>query len=382
MPVVTARRHARARASSAATTGSRRRSSVGARLATSGRRPTRRSARRSAPSGGSLGPVGFAGEIVADEALREGQFVAGANRTAGTCAASRPAATTSRASPTSASRRRATRARTAAAARLPDRDRGRAHLQARHAYSEPLGATFLDEDGEERPIVMGSYGIGPGRVLAAVGRAARDDERDRLAGGDRAVRRRRSSRSRRATPRSLARPRRPREALSAAGSRRPARRPRPAPGREVRRRRPVRLPAPRHRRQEDARGRRRRRSRPRDGRGGRIACLDARKTGSRTLMARRRKFSEEPFGADDRAADGGDRADLPRPRREDRLSAGYLNHLVHGNRPVPSKEVVERLARRARRRARALPRVPPARDHRPARGDARLDDRLYKRLSA
>src|SRR3972149_1557792 len=30
---------------------------------------------------GSIGPVGFAGEIVADEALREGQFVAGANRT-------------------------------------------------------------------------------------------------------------------------------------------------------------------------------------------------------------------------------------------------------------------------------------------------------------
>ena len=26
------------------------------------------------------------------------------------------------------------------------------------------------------------------------------------------------------------------------------------------------------------------------------------------------------------------------------LSAGYLNHLVHGNRPVPSNEVVERLA--------------------------------------
>ena len=30
---------------------------------------------------GSLGPVGFKGEVVADEALREGQFVAGANRT-------------------------------------------------------------------------------------------------------------------------------------------------------------------------------------------------------------------------------------------------------------------------------------------------------------
>ena len=27
------------------------------------------------------------------------------------------------------------------------------------------------------------------------------------------------------------------------------------------------------------------------------------------------------------------------------LSAGYLNHLVHGNRPVPSNEVVETLAK-------------------------------------
>ena len=34
-------------------------------------------------------------------------------------------------------------------------------------YSEPLGATFLDETGTERPIVMGSYGIGPARIVAA-----------------------------------------------------------------------------------------------------------------------------------------------------------------------------------------------------------------------
>jgi len=34
-------------------------------------------------------------------------------------------------------------------------------------YSEPLGATFLDEDGSEKPLIMGSYGIGPGRVVAA-----------------------------------------------------------------------------------------------------------------------------------------------------------------------------------------------------------------------
>jgi prolyl-tRNA synthetase len=34
-------------------------------------------------------------------------------------------------------------------------------------YSEPLGATFLDEDGAEKPVVMGSYGIGPARIVAA-----------------------------------------------------------------------------------------------------------------------------------------------------------------------------------------------------------------------
>jgi prolyl-tRNA synthetase len=34
-------------------------------------------------------------------------------------------------------------------------------------YSEPLGATYLDEQGAEHPIVMGSYGIGPARIVAA-----------------------------------------------------------------------------------------------------------------------------------------------------------------------------------------------------------------------
>ncbi|MEX2108049.1 MAG: proline--tRNA ligase [Solirubrobacterales bacterium] len=34
-------------------------------------------------------------------------------------------------------------------------------------YSEPLGATYLDENGKEHPIVMGSYGIGPARIVAA-----------------------------------------------------------------------------------------------------------------------------------------------------------------------------------------------------------------------
>jgi prolyl-tRNA synthetase len=34
-------------------------------------------------------------------------------------------------------------------------------------YSEPLGATYLDESGREQPIFMGSYGIGPARIAAA-----------------------------------------------------------------------------------------------------------------------------------------------------------------------------------------------------------------------
>lgn len=35
-------------------------------------------------------------------------------------------------------------------------------------YSEPVGATFLDADGQERLVIMGSYGIGLDRLLAAI----------------------------------------------------------------------------------------------------------------------------------------------------------------------------------------------------------------------
>jgi prolyl-tRNA synthetase len=42
-------------------------------------------------------------------------------------------------------------------------------------YSEPLGATYLDEGGVERPIVMGSYGIGPARIVAAAIEQGADD---------------------------------------------------------------------------------------------------------------------------------------------------------------------------------------------------------------
>ena len=42
-------------------------------------------------------------------------------------------------------------------------------------YSKPLGATVLDEAGQERPIVMGSYGIGPARIAAAAVEQSNDE---------------------------------------------------------------------------------------------------------------------------------------------------------------------------------------------------------------
>jgi prolyl-tRNA synthetase len=42
-------------------------------------------------------------------------------------------------------------------------------------YSEPLDANYLDEGGTERPIVMGSYGIGPARTAAAAIEQRADD---------------------------------------------------------------------------------------------------------------------------------------------------------------------------------------------------------------
>jgi prolyl-tRNA synthetase len=42
-------------------------------------------------------------------------------------------------------------------------------------YSDALGCTFLDRDGKSKPIIMGSYGIGVGRLLACVAEAHHDD---------------------------------------------------------------------------------------------------------------------------------------------------------------------------------------------------------------
>jgi prolyl-tRNA synthetase len=42
-------------------------------------------------------------------------------------------------------------------------------------YSAPLGANFIDEDGQEKPLVGGSYGIGLARTMAAIVEQSNDE---------------------------------------------------------------------------------------------------------------------------------------------------------------------------------------------------------------
>ena len=61
-------------------------------------------------------------------------------------------------------------------------------------------------------------------------------------------------------------------------------------------------------------------------------------------MARRRRFSDEPFGASVERLMAETGVTYRALADKTKLSAGYLNHLVHGNRPVPSNDVVQKLA--------------------------------------
>ena len=56
-------------------------------------------------------------------------------------------------------------------------------------YSAPMGAKVMGPDGQERDVHMGSYGIGPSRLIAAIIEASHDEQRHRLARRGRAVRR-------------------------------------------------------------------------------------------------------------------------------------------------------------------------------------------------
>ena len=61
-------------------------------------------------------------------------------------------------------------------------------------------------------------------------------------------------------------------------------------------------------------------------------------------MARRRRYAAEPFGPAVERLMNETGVTYRALASKTGLSAGYLNHLVHGNRPVPSNDVVEQLA--------------------------------------
>jgi transcriptional regulator with XRE-family HTH domain len=97
-------------------------------------------------------------------------------------------------------------------------------------------------------------------------------------------------------------------------------------------------------------------------------------------MPRKRRFSDEPFGPTIQRLMAEQNITYRSLADKTGLSAGYLNHLVHGNRPVPSDDVIEVLGKalgvesehfremRIRRIAERLEKMPD------------LIDRLYKRL--
>ncbi len=127
-------------------------------------------------SGGSLGPVGIDVEVLADEALRDGQYVAGANRDGWHLLG------------VEAGRDYEPRFVDIREAREGDTCpncggalRFQTAIEVGHIfkfgsrYSTPLDATFLDEDGVERPLVGGSYGVGPARVMAAAVEQSHDE---------------------------------------------------------------------------------------------------------------------------------------------------------------------------------------------------------------
>jgi prolyl-tRNA synthetase len=116
---------------------------------------------------GFIGPVGAPVEVIADSSLEHGTWITGANENGWHLRGVEAGRDFS--------------ARFADIRTVAEGDRcpqgGMIHIEPAievgnifklgTRYSEPLGAAYLDEDGKEQPIVMGSYGIGPARIMAA-----------------------------------------------------------------------------------------------------------------------------------------------------------------------------------------------------------------------
>jgi prolyl-tRNA synthetase len=126
--------------------------------------------------GGSLGPVGVEVEVIADEALRDGQYVAGANEDGRHLCGVQAGRDYE---PTFADIRQARDGDS-----CPECGgtlRIETAIEVGHIFklgtfhSKAFGATFLDEDGKEKPLVMGSYGIGLARTMAAIVEQCHDE---------------------------------------------------------------------------------------------------------------------------------------------------------------------------------------------------------------
>ena len=62
------------------------------------------------------------------------------------------------------------------------------------------------------------------------------------------------------------------------------------------------------------------------------------------MAAKKRTYSSEPLGPTIERLMAETGVTYRALAEKTDLSAGYLNHIVHGNRPVPSNDVIERLA--------------------------------------
>jgi prolyl-tRNA synthetase len=126
---------------------------------------------------GSVGPLGVSIPVFADETLAEGRYVVGANREGYHVRGVAPgrdfacrfvdlhAVMAGEACP-----------RCGAPLALDRVIEIGNIFKLGTRYSEPLGAVYLDEAGKGRPIVMGSYGIGPARIAAAAVEQSSDDD--------------------------------------------------------------------------------------------------------------------------------------------------------------------------------------------------------------
>jgi prolyl-tRNA synthetase len=124
---------------------------------------------------GFIGPVGVEVDVLADSSLERGVYVTGANRDGYHLRGVEPG--------------RDFTPRFADVRKVEAGDRcplgGTIHIEPAieignifklgTRYSDPLGATYLDESGTERLIMMGSYGIGPARISAAAVEQYADD---------------------------------------------------------------------------------------------------------------------------------------------------------------------------------------------------------------